>query len=209
MSAIGEPARVVPWLSVAGWCAFAALPVALAVPNDESEMAIPVALAASILGAAFASAIDDPAQVTLAAVPVARARRRMARLGWAALAIIGTAAALAGAVELGGRDAGIPLSHLLAVSAACAAGSLAIAGRLPDDAGFSSPGIAGSAGALVGILVVIALSMRVSWLPMIGNPEDTARWWLLAAALAVASAPAFRDPAARPWHPAVVLRRTA
>ncbi len=207
MSAIGEPARVVPWLTVAGWCAFAALPVALAVPNDEAELAIPVALAASILGAACASAIDDPAQVTLAAVPVPRGRRRLARLGWTALALIGTALALAGAVEWSGRDAGIALSDLLAVSAVCAAGGLAIAGRLPDDAGFSSPGVAGSGSALLGLLVVIALSTRVSWLPMIGDPADTNRWWLLAAACALAAAPAFRDPAARRWRPVARLRR--
>jgi hypothetical protein len=182
---------------LAGWCLLAAAPVTIAALRGADDLTIGAALAALVLGAAVASALDDPAEVTIAAVPTPLSWRRSVRIGWALAPLIATTGALAALVTQTDGVVTVDGGHLAALAAAMASASLAITARLPKDAGFGAPGVGGSGGALLGVIVLAALSQRFDWVPMPGNVAHTGRWWLVAAAAGLPALGVLRDPASR------------
>lgn len=201
MSAAGrEPARVIAWGRVAGWSVVGVLPAAVAAARGVDDLSIPVTVTAIVLGAGVSLGLDDAAETTIAAVPTPRGIRRATRLVRVALVLAAAAALTATVVAVSGGQVVLDLGHLVALAAATSAAALAIACRLPSDGGHRTIGGAGSAGALLGVLGVAVLSLRLTWLPMPGDVADTRRWWLVAAALAVAALPTFDDPARRPYR---------
>jgi hypothetical protein len=195
MSVLTEPPRVVPWVPVAGWCALAVAPAVFTIARDGRNLAVATLAGALVLGAALPTGLDDAAQITVAAVPVSRSRRRAARLWWTTLALLLTGALLAVAVTADDGIVGVGLLHVVALGAASAAMALAFAARLPNDVAAVRAGVASSAGALLTVLVIAALSVRVRWLPSPGVADDTLRWWLVAGAASVTAWPIGRDPA--------------
>lgn len=204
MSARTEPARVVPWTAVAGWCLLGAAPVVVALARNVADLTIPTTAAALVLGAAAGTGLDDPAHATVAAVPVPLSERRLVRLGWVLVAVAATALVLATAIAA--RDARVEATalHLAALAVATGATSVAIAGRTSPDVAHGTPGVAGSGGALLCVVTLSALAQRVDWLPNPADSGHTGRWWLVAAAASLAALGSFRDPAARtrtaPWR---------
>jgi hypothetical protein len=206
MSARTEPAKVVPWPAIAGWCALGALPTMVTLARGEADASFAAIAAALVLGAAAASSIDDRAAPLVASVPVSLGHRRAARLGWVVGAITLVAGALAVTIAVTDTIVQPGMSHLAALGCTTAALSMSIAARTPDELGYGAPGIAGSAGALLSVLVVSGFAQRVNWLPSPADPAHAGRWWLMAAAAALAALPAFRDPAARPVRPRLAPR---
>ena len=197
MSARTEPARVVPWAGVVGWCLLGAAPVVVALARGLEDLTIPTTAAALVLGAAAGTGLDDPAHATVAAVPVPLSRRRLVRLGWVLVAAAATALVLATAVAASDALVETTPLHLAALAVATGATSVAIAGRTSPDVAHGTQGVAGSGGALLCVVTLSALAQRVDWLP---NPADgghTGRWWLVAAGASLAALGSFRDPASR------------
>jgi hypothetical protein len=187
----------VPWAPLLGWSLLAATPCVVALLRGAEDVTIGVALAALVLGASVASALDDPAQVTVASVPTPLSWRRLVRISWSLAPLLTTAAALATSVVATDALVTVDAGHLTALAAATALTSLAIAAHLPADAGFGAPGTAASGCALLAVLVSAMLSQRFTWAPMPGNVAHTGRWWLIAACAGLVALPVLRDPASR------------
>ncbi len=195
MSAPIEPARVVPWAAVLGWCAVASAPAAISLMRGSSDLTFATVAAALVLGSGLATAIDDPARVTVAPVATPLWRRRVARLTWALVALTSTAAVIALAIALAGATTAVDFGHLLALATAAGMLSLAFAAHIRDDADLTTPGVAGGGAALVSILVLAALSQRFQWIPMPGMVDHTDRWWFVALVAALGAVTLLRDPA--------------
>ncbi|MCU0270851.1 MAG: hypothetical protein MUF83_19705 [Acidimicrobiales bacterium] len=201
MSAPGcEPARVIAWARVAGWCVVGILPTTVATVRGADDLSIPVMVTTIVLGAGVCLGLDDAAEATVAAVPTPRWLRRATRLAHVALALVVAAVLTAMVAAVGGGEVLPDLGHLVALAATTSAAALAITCRLPSDGGHRTIGGAGSAGALLGVLAVAMLSLRLTWLPTPGDVGSTGRWWLLAAVLGLAALPTFDDPARRPYR---------
>jgi hypothetical protein len=192
--ATAERVRPAPWPILLGWCVLAAAPLALAVVDDLDDVTMAAMASTVLLGAGSSVALDDRAEVLLAAMPVAVGWRRALRLAATLGALALTASVLVLALRVDGARVTTPSADLLAVAVASATLALAARVLVQDDPGVGSPGAAGAGAAVLTIACLAAAAGRVRWLPQIGDPASTGRWWLVAGLAALVAVATFDDP---------------
>lgn len=172
-----------------------AAPAVYAAARGNHDLSFPVTLAAITGAASIGFAIDDPAEATLTPCPVPRASRRSIRACLIAISVAASWAVVALAAHAADYQIG-PLRTRLAEIAAAATISVAFAARAART-GSDSPGLAAVTATLLALGTCSGLALYFTWLPQLGHPLHTTRWWVLAAVAAVAAWWWSRDPAAR------------
>lgn len=165
------------WPAVIGAAAVAA--GLLALPGSDGSLLL---LGAGIVAASVAFVIEDPAEVTIAAVPIRLLARRLVRLG-TALPLVG--ALWAFVVWRGDADGAVATLVLVALAMLAAA----VAARCGAVAGAMAPPAV--------IVVALVLPERLALLD--GSDAATTRWLVLLGLAIVAFCAANRDPGHR-WR---------
>lgn len=171
------------------------LPVAVTAARGGTDLTTALSASTVLLGAVLAFVVDDPAAPTTTAMPVALPVQRARRAGLLAGAVVVTWSLTLLMAALADDDP-VSLWAWAPQLAAAAALSIALAAGARTDAPVHA-GIGGAMGALLAMLVIGALGMRFTWMPVLASEAHPHRWWWVAAA---AGAPALwqcRDPAAR------------
>lgn len=172
-----------------------AAPAVYAAARGHHDLSFPVTLA-SITGAAGLSlAVDDPAEATLTPCPVARSSRRTARVGLIAVTLAASWVIVAICANAANYDIELFRTRL-AETVAAATISMAFAARAAN-AGSDSPGIAAVTATLVTFGTVSGLALYLTWLPQLGHPPHTTRWWIIATFAAAFAWWWSRDPSTR------------
>ena len=170
-------------------------PAVYAAARGQSDLSFPVLLAVIAGGASLGLAVDDPAESTLTPCPVPRASRRAMRAAMIAATIATSWAIVAICTQIADHPIG-RLQPRLAEAAAAATISFAFASRAAL-AGSDSPGIAAITGTIAAFGISSGLALYLTWLPQIGQPAHTSRWWAVAAIGATAAWWWSRDPSSR------------
>jgi hypothetical protein len=170
-------------------------PAIYAAARGHHDLSFPVTLAAITGAAGLSLAVDDPAEVTLTPCPIPRASRRMARIGLIAITLAASWVVVAISANVANYDIGL-LRTRLAETVAAATLSMAFAARAAN-AGSDSPGIAAVTATLVTFGTLSGLALYLTWLPQLGHPPHTTRWWIIAAIAATFAWWWSRDPSAR------------
>ena len=191
-AALRPTAKVAKLGSTALTVALAALPAFIIVARGGSDLTAAMVLLTLAAGASVAWAVDDPTEDFLASTPMSAPVRASIRVA-AAAAVAGLAAAAVMAVVVAGP--GLPRGLTERRPEGIAAGTVALAAAFA--AARRGEPMAGATGVIAGVLVpavVAGMAMRwPTWLPSFdGGPSHT-RWWLLAAAGALAAAWNARD----------------
>ncbi len=195
-AAIAAPLVRAMWRTpVLGVAMLIAAPAVYAAARGNDDLSFPVTLAVIAGAASLGFAVDDPAEVTLTPCPVPRASRRWVR----GCLIVVTVAASWTVVAISSRAVGYqlgPLRTRLAETVATAAISVAFAARAARS-GSDSAGLAALTGTLAVLGTCSGLSLYLTWLPQLGHPLHTTRWWIIAAIASLAAWSWSRDPSAR------------
>jgi hypothetical protein len=195
-AAIAAPLVRAMWRTpVLGVAVLVAAPAVYAAVRGNHDLSFPVTLAAVTGAAGLGFAIDDPAEATLTPCPTPRASRRTARAGLIAITVAASWAIVALSAHAANYHIG-PLRIRLAETAAAATISLAFAARAARS-GSDSPGIAAVTATLLALGTSSGLALYLTWLPQLGHPLHTTRWWIIAAIAATVAWWWSRDPSAR------------
>jgi hypothetical protein len=191
--ALRPTARAVPRVFYAV-ALVAVAPVFIGRVRDVHDYATTLLLSALLIGAASGFAVDDAAARTFESVPTVLRTRRILRFAVVAT-VLSVAVLVVAVLAVSGNGMMPRVGDVIPFGVAAAALALGFASLCPPDAP-SSPGLVGTAGAVLSVITVAALSLRLRFLPSL-SPRDANRWFYVAAgALAVAWWQA-RDPAAR------------
>lgn len=172
-----------------------AAPAVYAAARGHHDLSFAVTLASIAGAASLGFAMDDPAEATLTSCPVPRSVRRSIRAGLIAMIVLASWAVVALAAHVADYQIGTRSSRL-AESAAAAAISWAFAARAAQS-GSDSPGLAAVTATLLALGTCSGLALYFTWLPQLGYPFHSTRWWVLAAVVSVVAMWWSRDPAAR------------
>lgn len=195
-AAIAGPLVRAMWRTpVIGVAVLGAAPAVYAAARGNADLSFPVTVAAITGAASLGFAVDDPAENTLTPCPIPRASRRVVRAVLIAIAVAASWTVVAVASHTAGHELG-PLTNRLAETAAAAAISMAFAAGAAR-AGSDSAGLAAVTGTLVALGVSSGLATVFTWLPQLGHPLHTTRWWTLAAVATLAASWWSRDPSVR------------
>jgi hypothetical protein len=195
-AAIAAPLMRAMWRTpVLGVAVLVAAPAVYAAARGNHDLSFPVTLAAITGAASLGFAVDDPAEATLTPCPIPRASRRTARAGLIAITVAASWAIVALSAHAADYHIG-PLRARLAETAAAATISMAFAARAAR-AGSDSPGIAAVTATLLALGTCSGLALYLTWLPQLGHPLHTTRWWIVAAIAATFAWWWSRDPSAR------------
>jgi hypothetical protein len=171
------------------------LPVVVTSARGGTDLTTALSASTVLIGAVLAFAVDDPAAPTTTAMPVALPVQRARRAGLLGAVLLLTWSATLLVAALADDD---PVSAwaLAPQLAAAAALAVALAAGARTDAPVHA-GIGGTMGALLAMLLIGALGMRITWMPVLGSDAHPHRWWWIAAAAGAAAVWQCRDPAAR------------
>jgi hypothetical protein len=181
---------------VLGLAVLVAAPAVYAAARGNHDLSFPVTLAVITGAASLSFAVDDPAEATLTPCPIPRASRRTARAGLIAITVAASWAIVAISAHAADYHIG-PIRARLPETAAAATISMAFAVRAAR-AGSDSPGIAAVTATLLALGTSSGLALYLTWLPQLGHPLHTTRWWIIAAVAASFAWWWSRDPATRP-----------
>lgn len=183
---------------VLGLAALTAAPAVYAAARGHNDLSFAVTLATVVGAASLSLALDDPAEASLIACPTSRAARRWMRAGLISMTVAGAWALVAASAHY--ADFALEPWRIRLVESAAAAGiSLAFAAAATRQRS-TTPGVAAAATTLLLLAVTSGLALRITWLPQIGNPHHTSRWWAVAAPAAAIGCWWSRDPASRIPH---------
>lgn len=193
---IGPTAKVAHLGSTALTVALAAIPALVIVARGGSDVTAAIVLLTLAAGASVAWAVDDPTEELLASTPVSAPVRASIRVV-AAAAVAGSAAAAIVAVVVTGP--GVPPGLGGRFAEGIAAGAIALAVAFAGARrGERMPGASGVIAGVLGPAVVAGMATRwPTWLPSFQDGPVHSRWWLLAAAAALAAAWSGRDVSRR------------
>jgi len=180
---------------VLGVAILVAAPAVYAAARGNDDLSFPVTLAVIAGAASVGFAVDDPAEAILTPCPIPRASRRWVRAGLIAITVAASWAVVAVSSHAAGYQLG-PVRSRLAETTATAAISLAFAARAARS-GSDSAGLVAVTGTLLALGTFSGLSLYLTWLPQLGHPLHTTRWWIIAALGALAAWWWSRDPSAR------------
>lgn len=196
LPALVTPLLRVMWRSpVLGVAVLVAAPAMYAVLRGEHDLSFPVSLAAIVGASSVAFAVDDVAEATLTPCPTSRATRRFLRAVMIAVVMLVSWGVVAVAVRASDASAG-PMRIRIPEAAAAASISAAFAARAGRH-GADRPGLASLVATLLVFATVSGVALRLTWLPQVGHPLHSDRWWIVAAATASCAAWWSRDPSAR------------
>lgn len=195
-AAIAAPLVRAMWRTpVLGVAVLVAGPAVYAAARGHHDLSFPVTLAAVTGAASLGFAVDDPAEASLTPCPIPQASRRAFRAGLIAIAVALSWAVVAFSSHVADYQIG-PLRNRLPETVAAATISVAFAARAAR-AGSDSAGLAAVTATLLALATSSGLALYFTWLPQLGHPNHTTRWWTIAGIAAVAAWSGSRDPSAR------------
>lgn len=180
---------------IAAVAVLTAAPAVYAAARGHHDLSFPVAVASIVGGATVAFAVDDPAESTLTPCPVPRSTRRWLRAALITVAVAVSWAVVAVSAHVADYSV-TPLRPRIVETAAAAAFAVAFAARAARD-GSDSPGLAAITATLLTFAVSSGLALSLGWLPQLGHPQHTNRWWMVAGAAALGAWWWSRDPSSR------------
>jgi len=202
-AAAGPSLRTVLATPAVAVAALAALPAAVTVARGGHDLQRAIVAAAVLSGAAYAFAVDDPAEATLAASPSPVRTRLTLRVVAVTIAVASAWLVIAGCAWLAGAALG-PLGPR-AAEATAAAGVAITAGRC-DPHRAAPDGLWGAIAAVVVLLGMTLVARHQPWLPTLGQSDQALGWWVVAAVAWLGAWWVTRDPAA--GTPATGTRRS-
>ena len=191
--AVAVSARTVP-LAAFGLAALAIVPALLTRLRGGHDFTLALQAAAVIAGSGAGFAADDPAANVLAPSPTPLVARRAFRAA-SLVALLATAAGVAGLLAVSGAGPAPALTPPLAVLAAAAGVSAAFAFGNRTDVPVA---IGLSAAVTTGVVLIGAafFAVRWPWVPNVSQATYDRRWLVVAAAGAAVALVRSRDPAA-------------
>ncbi len=157
----------------------------------------PLLVAAMVLGAWAAFAVEDEAEETLSGSPTGLARRRLLRLTALAGATLLFGAALLAVVALEGHGPTAAEAGRRALELAAVGGLSAAAAGVAHRMGWPAAAHGGAIVGAITVLLISALSTRLHQLPSLSGSVQHERWWWAVAAGWGLTAWTWRDPALR------------
>lgn len=198
LSLVAPLGRAMIRTPVLGLAGLTAAPAVYAAARGYHDLSFPVTLATVGGAASLSLAFDDPAEASLTACPTPRATRRWMRAGLISITVAGAWALVVASAHY--ADYALDPWRIRLVEAAAGATISLVLAAAATRQGSTTPGVAAAATTLLLLAVTSGLALRIGWLPQLGNPHHTGRWWAVAAVAVAIGSWWSRDPASRGPH---------